>query len=512
MKIYTQVVMLLTVLLWSTGTISARVNSITGGLTVGYQYKDRKDEPSQATEETEKSKESMENSEENDKQNVREINLSPSLIITSKGSKDNIEIRYNPSFTYDHELEEDDIDHDLSVNGYRQLSSRWLVQADSHFVMADRQTTSLDETDIMTESGSEADLDESETELSDRYGRRRYWSSETSFSTRYSYLEDSDLTLSYSYNVLRNEEAEDGDDPYRDYTVHDGSLSLSYRYNPQWKVTGFAQYVEGDYFPSDPADTDGDEDDSETNNRTTEAEDEEALDDRQVLLQHTYGGGTLDSDIFPRNPLYLKYGYHSYDYNSSKRHDMIIQNVTLGWKKEFSEYLNLSLSIGPTLVKPDERERYWGYNGQAALSYQFENGKFSLVYKKGYDKDMFSSVDEETLSDFYVVKADLSYNLFEDLSVALFGSFRHDDKEKVSLLDEEDTADEQTQEDVAGELVDYYEKKYTVGARANYRFGRWYTATLGYRYTDFDSEQEDEDYHESLVYLTLQVRKELLRW
>jgi len=231
-----------------------------------------------------------------------------------------------------------------------------------------------------------------------------------------------------------------------------------------------------------------------------------------VFLQRTFGSVNLDTDILPRNPLFFKYSYQSFDYDDVLRNDMVIQDVTLGWTREVSDHLNLLLSGGPVLVKADEHKRNWGYNSRAELNYLFERGRLRMAFEKGYEKDMFSDVDEETLSDFYVVKSDLICQPIEDLSVVLFGSYRHEDKQKVSLVDEITPTEEVFQGDESQELTTYFEKQYTVGARINYKFGRWYAATLGYQYTDFDSEQDGEDYQESQVYLTLQAQKELLRW
>jgi len=482
----TQIFTLIIVLVWLCGEVSARSYIIIGGLTMGYDYKDRKDEPSQTINET-KSDE-----EDDGLENVREISVSPLLVIDVKGIKDGVEIRYNPKLSYDHELETDDISHNLSIDLYRQLSKHWLIQASNHFNNLDRQDTGSIEDDSEEKSTTTVGSGQSEErDPSDKYGRRRYWSNKLSISTSYTYLEDSDIVLGYGYDVLRNEETEDEEDNYRDYTVHDAYLSLSYRFNPMWKVTGVGQYMEGDYFPStleEKEETENSEEDAQT-----------------VFLKHTYGALMIDTRIWPTHPLSLEYNYHNYNYDDADRDDIVIQNLTLGWKKAFFKHLDLSLSGGPTLVMPEERDQYWGYNGQTVLGYRFESGSFRLVLEKGYEKNMFSSVDEETLSDYYVASAALTLQPLEDLSVVLSGSYRYDDKEQLSLADEE-TADE-TQEDES-----YYQEQYSVGARVNYQFYRWYTATVGYRYTDFDSEQEDEDHQESLVHLSLQTQKELWRW
>lgn len=496
----------LVVSVWLCSEVMARTTIVIGSLAAAYQYSDRTGETLQTAEDSGVSVSSTEGSGLKGHQ----ISVTPAVTLTSNSAKDSVEVSYKPRFIYDWELEEDDMNHNLTLGGYRKLTNRWFVQVDDHFITADHQDTLAPENENGSDSNKAAETKEGETDQSNKYGSRRYWRNALSCSTKYSFLEGSDVIFQYGYKALRNEVTEDKNDRFRDYDVHSTSLTLSYQYSQQWKVSGSGQYMQGDYFPTNPSDTASDGT-TPTTETAASGEGDTSIDDRLVFLQHIQGSLTVDAKIWPHSPLFMTYAYHSYDYDAYKRDDFVIQQLTIGGMYTISPTFTIVLSGGPTLVDPEKREQAWGYNGQAVLNYRFKDGNLKLNVKKGYTKDMFSSVSEETLSDVTSLSADVTIHPLKDLSLIFSGSYKDSRNEKVTIPVEDTTATGNSTAETQ-QPEKYYEIQYSLGAKLNYKFSQIYTVTFGYQYTDFDSELEGEDYSESLISLTLGVQKELFHW
>ncbi len=512
-----KLVLLMLGAVWLVDEASARTQVIEGGLSVDYLYVDRENEPPAETEaeagtesETETATEttgesSSTQSSDETSDNVRQIRVSPLLVYKNYSERDSLEIRYRPSYTYDHELEIEDVDHDLFVSVYRQLSRLWFIRASNTYLIADYQSLeTAEDTETSESSSTTSEQSSSESSDSDQLSEEKYWSNEFELITEYTYREDSVLSVGYNNNILEHDvesEEETGTDEeattrttspasgYRDFEVQSAFTSLSYRLRRGWQISGFLQYTEGDYNPAIPIETD-----------------EYNPDDGIVYLEQSLGEIQIDIDIWPQNPFFIKYGYQRYEFEAYRRDDFVIQEMTLGWEGELTENLSILLSGGPTSVEPDEREEAWGYNAQAELTYRFEGGSLMVSYEKGDEVDMLSSVDEETLSDFYVARVEFAYEPYQDLFLILSGSYRSDLREVVTLDNPE------TAEIDESESEQYYENQYAAGVRLNYSFARWYTLSLGYRYVNFDSQLAGEDWQESQVYLILEAEKELFRW
>ncbi len=500
---------------WLVDEASARTQVVEGGLSVDYLYVDRENEPPAETEteteaetgtETETAEESS-STESSDEvsENVRQIRVSPLLVYRNYSERDSLEIRYSPSYTYDHELEIEDVDHDLFVSVYRQLNRLWFIRVSNTYSIADYQSLDTSgDTETSESSTTASEESSSESSESNELSEEKFMSNEFELVTEYTYREDSVLSVGYNNNILEHDvdsEEETGTDEetttrttspasdYRDLEVQSAYTSLSYRLMRRWKISGFLQYTEGDYYPAIPVETD-----------------EYNPDDGIVYLEESLGEIQLDIDIWPQNLFFIKYGYQRYEFEAYRRDDFVIQEMTLGWEGELTENLSILLSGGPTSVEPDEREEAWGYNAQAELTYRFEGGSLMVSYEKGDEVDMLSSVDEETLSDFYVARVEFAYEPYQDLFLILSGSYRSDLREVVTLDNPE------TAEIDESESEQYYENQYAAGVRLNYSFARWYTLSLGYRYVNFDSQLAGEDWQESQVYLILEAEKELFRW
>lgn len=494
--------------IWLCDKAMARTQIVEGGVSVDYHYVDRESEADPATDSTDDttSTETSTQTSEETSEYAREIRISPVLVYRNQGERDGLEIHYRPSYSYDYELEAEDVDHELEVSVYRQMSRVWTVRATNTYVAADYQDIGTEEDSTTTETSTTTTSAESSSGSSDsnEFSQEKFWRNEFQISSQYSYLEDSVFSIGYSNTIMRHDEEIETSESdqeqettpataqrgrYQDIDVQSAYTTLSYRLNRRWKMSGVLNYTEGEYFPTIPIEID-----------------EYNPDDGIVLLDHSVGEIRIDAEIWPRNPFFITYSYHRYEFDAYQRDDFVIEEMTIGWEGELTENLTVLLSGGPSLVEPDERDGEWGYNSEARLNYRFERGSFMISFQKGNEVDMLSSVDEETLTDFYVARSELRFQAHRDLFLILSGSYRGDLREVITLDDPETTDTDEADNE------QYYEYQYSAGVRLNYSFWRYYTVSLGYRYTHFDSEQQGGDFEESRVYLTFEAEKELFRW
>jgi len=66
--------------------------------------------------------------------------------------------------------------------------------------------------------------------------------------------------------------------------------------------------------------------------------------------------------------------------------------------------------------------------------------------------------------------------------------------------------------DNAGQLEEYHNDIYTVGAGLSYNFKQFYTAGISYTFIRQDSDRIGQDYDDHRLLLTLSWEKELFRW
>jgi hypothetical protein len=450
----------------------ARVDSLTGGLEVGFEMDNRTNK----IEDTENS-----NILKNDDRN--RFITTPSLHFKSDDTKDGIDFKYAPGLKYDLNGKGTDVDHKLDLSIQRSLLKECQIKISDLYVNTDDTLRTSDVSNGETPSGSV--FSSSGDQISNELGRRRYINNTASLISKYTYLEDSLVTLGYTYSVLRNDDTAIAGG-YQDYDKHDGLFSVSYRLNPEWKTILGGQYIRGLYGEQDLAPT------------TVLSRD---------LVQYV-GDMTLESYIFSKNTLSLSYQYLGTKYDETTRNDSDIQQATLGWKQDVSPHTKFDLGAGPAYEKTEEREAQWGYNAHAKLNHSLEHGKLDLGIEKAFGQDNFSGTNESGFIDFWKVNGGFTHELYKDLSWNVFASYKDEDHQKsiASTDTTATTADSSTQ--------DTYNKKiYENGVKIKYSFWHWYTATAGYTFSRQESDSKDLiDFDEHRVYLSLGVEKELLRW
>lgn len=426
----------------------ARVVTLTGGLSSGYEWYERQyDNDGGAI---------------NNDDKYSRFRISPLIELESLSARDEIRLSYSPSFHHDFDSSESDVDHSLSAAFNRSLSENWRLLLSDNYRLADQA-----EEDTSIEPGTGLQISDSE-------GRRRYWTNDFSLSSEYTYLADSLFSLGYSYGVYRDLDngAVAGSE---DYDRHTLSTSVGHRFNPRWKLTVAGDVVRGLY---DEADL--------------------ALDDDRTEYR---ASTTLESNLIDHHPLSLGYSFFSTVYDDSGQDDSYIHNVSFGWQWAISSDYSVNLSAGPSYAKTEGEEGRWGYNANFGLNRQIEHGSLALGVTHGFDQQNFTGTDEDGLQEYWQARANFSYQLLEPLSMGLFSSYRYEDQDTIVALPAGGT-----------DVEAINTKTFAAGGNLSYRFLRWYTVALSYNYSQQDSEEIGDSYDDHRVALTLSYRKDLFRW
>ncbi len=436
----------------------ARVDSLTGGLDIGFDMDRYTYKGTQLS---------------GSNRDYNRIFTSPSLRFKSDDLKDGIDFSYAPSFRYDLDGRGTDVDQALIFLANKSLLKEWRIRISEAYVNADDSTlTSNQGASAGNTTGNVSNP--INDQISNELGRHRFWNNTASLTSDYTYLQDSLVLVGYTYSMLRNDSG--ASLGYQDYDKHSGLASVSYRFLPAWKAIIGGQYVRGFY---------------DARQITTAG--------TQSDLSEYHGNMTLESYIFEKNVLSLSYGYIGTRYDDQTRNDSDIHNAVLGWKRDLSPHLNFDLGGGPSFVKTEGQDGKLGYNAHANLNYAIEHGKMSIGAAKTYSQDNFSGTSTGGTIDSWTVIGNFNYQLSKNLSTGLVASYADQDHQNALVG--------------IGGTTFYHEKISSTGVNIRYSFWRWYTLTLGYTFTRQEADSMlVSSFDENRVYLSLGAQKELFRW
>ena len=436
----------------------ANVNTLTGGVDIGldmdhYTYKGTS----------------------GSSRDYNSLFTSPSLNFKSSDIKDGIDFTYAPTFRYDLDGRGTSVDQRLNLLANKSLSKDWQIRISELYVNADDFSQTFNPTPAENTSGSASTP--ITDQVSNELGRHKFWTNNASLASDYTYLQDSVISLGYTYSLLRNNGS--GTDGYQDYDKHSALASISYRYDHEWKATLGGQYVRGLYDAQQIA-TAGTQSD----------------------LSEYHGNTGLLWSVSPLNTLSLSYGYIGTRYDDQIRNDSDIHNATLGWKRDVSPHVNFDLGAGPTYAKTEGQDGKLGYNAHSILNYAIEHGNFGVSVVKAYSQDNFTGTSTGGTVDSWTVSGNFSYQLYKDLSTGVVASYADQDHQNAMVGI-----------GGIGGNTSYHEKVSSTGVNMKYSFWRWYTATIGYTFTRLEADSVlVNSYDENRVYLTLGAKTELFRW
>ncbi len=438
----------------------------------------------------------------------RDYILSPRLTFSSTGISDVVEFTYAPGVHYDHIDESTDLDHDFGLRVEKNLTRNWLVTLNNHFFLGEDpiRDEELRTTDITSQTGEPAPPEpsvgsppaEPDQTLTERFGRRRYWTNTMDAGSEYTYGEDRIINVGYTFDVLRNDDADVGG--YTDYDRHTGDLLLHHRFNRKWSSEGEASYTRGLFDQPNVA-------------LTAPAGQQAAVIDSEDLKEYNFRlRGTYDTSSHYH--LFTEYGFLGTDYDSSLRQDSDIHNLTLGFNYDISQRLHVTLSGGPSWVVRDNSSTETDYNAYGGITWDFLHGTTTLFAGKSYVQDNFDGRGSG-LTDSWDTGVTLNYQLTRNLTAVFSATYTHDQRQQLPLAQTVILVDQEQPVPTEFNRFEYTEKDYDAGASLTYTFLRWYSLTGGYRYYNHDSDLNAngaDSYHEHRAYIELAVSKELFRW
>ncbi len=455
----------------------ARLSTLTGGLTLGYDF-----------DETKYERPNIEGATPIENHYFKQLSFAPLLLLETTSSIDSLSIRFNPSFTYSLETYQSDIDHNFYISAYRDFTSRLRLEFSNGFIYT-----------------NDPELLEEEITSDYNRGRRRYWTNDFNFNSTYAYGTESSVGAGYTYRILRNDDT--GPGGYEDYDRHVADLSLQHQFNAAWNIDITGSYTRGLFDQPDPV--------------VVEAIEGEVEDLSNDLSE--YRAITTVNWIFsPRKTFYSSYDFIGSDYDAILRNNTNLHNLTFGAQYQHTRQLSFELGGGPSYEKTETFDANWDYNALFNLNYDIaQHTSIVASVEKGFDIENFSQNNnslgrDEGLTDFWEWRLNFSHELVADLTATLFAAYR-DERQEIILHSIISSVDSGT--DLA--TIDNEEFReestfdrdiYRAGGSLSYDFLRWYTAAVSYTYRQQESERINDSYDEHRVYLTLSVQKELLRW
>lgn len=459
----------------------ARQNSVTGTLSLGSDYdsnvfksdRDRKDE-------------------------WRSL-LAPVFSAASKGLTDTLSVTYAPEFGYNHRREDDEMTQALSFAADKGLSSRWKVTLNGEYAAYDNlffeadPNLSVVQNFLRADSATQAEIvrllfpelvwdpvrhtAEVISQLQSRFDRsadqvrvrellfqgangvrQRYWTSGVTLNSTYEFADQSTLVLGYRCISQDNTTG-----LMADHLGQTPSLLLTYQFNQQWRgEVGYDLSI-------DTYDT---------------------SDDTKTSHPHLQ----VDYHLSLKDRLFWNYDFTQISFDQAFR-DTTDQGTTIGWNHAFDQRTSLSTALGTSYLGhelvPDER----AYTLDLGLTRTFERGTVAV---RGVGMTAVANTlgGWERSRQSWEISSDLTCRLGQDLSSSGRLSYG--------------------QWDFLGSEVNLEENSYDqlrIGAGLNYLFKRWYTLSLDYDYSLFDTDGRIlNDYNEHLLSLKLAAAKELWRW
>ncbi len=468
--------------------VQARQNSISGGLITSIDFTETKyfDNNIELS--------SSRNS------NKQKLSVGPVFIFNSKSRIDQITARYNPSYTHDIKLNEDNWEHDFHLMANRHFTKAFQCSLSEKFIYSD-----------------DPSLIASDNNASYRKDRKRYWTNDVNLATSYAYGRTNTVAAGYYNRILRNDYTEIGG--YEDYDRHTADLSLTHHLNPFWNITLGTSYTRGLFAPpSQPvidnvtegfeAISPGLTTDTDTTNLSNDLSEYRA----NVALEHRLSN---------RKSVQLRYVFSKTEYDAILRNNTNLHNLTIGAEYQYSARLSLALGGGPSYENTETFDPNWNYNAHLNIQYDVDrHSKISANIDKGYDQENFSYNTalgrNQGLTGFWNAKLTFSHALLDNLNALLFISYRDESQENILYgvisAAENDIDFESTDRETIREESAFNRDVYQAGGTLRYTVQQFWTTSLSYTYRNQKSELINDSFDEHRVYLTLAIQKELLRW
>ncbi|MDR2549745.1 MAG: hypothetical protein LBD10_06065 [Desulfobulbus sp.] len=423
----------------------------------------------------------------------KKIGIQPEVLIVSKDVRDYLSLRYSPTLSYDYVIEDNQVDHQLDLQGERWLSQAWSISVSENYIRSDDPGTPTrgKTSDVFARSGGQTSPFDTPTELSQDQNGRKYWTNTASVQTSYVLDKDSRINGGYSYSVLRNDESGGG---YEDYDRHTFYTDLTHGFTQNWRGNLGLDYTRGLYDR-----TQGLFDTNATDNGTPD------------LDQYGFRVG-VDFVRTPHDFYPFKYSLNESRYADDTRPGNEIHSWSLGWDHAFDSRTRVALGGGPSFAKTEGLDGTWGYNAYATLMRTYEHASLSLELSKVYQTNNFSGNSADSgLTDTYSARATFSYRHTQNLAFNVYGGYSMESNfEPQGIYQVEAGGGAAPAGKTGGNSYD--KNIYDAGIGCTYTFGRWYTAGLNYGYYVSDGNLANDQYTDHQLLFTLRASHELWRW
>jgi len=410
---------------------------------------------------------------------LNQVSIAPVFILETTGSLDGLTIRFNPSYVYDQESKEHNLNHDFSLDAYRNCTRKLRVDFNENYIYS-----------------NDPQLLPAQNSGDYNPGRRSYWTNDLGIGVAYAYNTASSFESGYTYQMLRNDDT--GIGGYENYNRHSADISLQHRINRTWNFGLSANYTKGLFDQPD--------------------HEEDAPADISDDLSEYQGEIQVNWVQSRHNAPFISYEYIGTDYDDVSRLDSTIHNFTLGTEYQYSRHIIFTIGGGPSLEKTDSFEGNWNYNAHGGIDYVIaEHTSMALSGEKGFNQNNFSvNSRDQGLTKFWEWQLNLNHSITPNLIVTAFSSYRYEQQDDITYdLPDNPTNDETISasdwENFREENM-YNRKIYVAGGTLGYAFLRWYRAELQYSYRRQNSELINDSYDEHRLFLTISFQKELLRW
>jgi hypothetical protein len=306
----------------------------------------------------------------------------PSLVYTSEAATNNLSFGYAPGLRYDHNENEIEVDHYLTLEGDRRLSDHFLLKFRDRYIRSDDYTYFVLE-HVQQEGAG--------VHLSGERVRRQYWVNSISLEGDYEYARDSGLGVGYSNRILQNDTAR-----LDDYMRHQAFMTIDHRFNRHWGTRLSYDYIRGDF------------------------------DNTEDIDQHL-AGVTVKYNTSPRQIFFGAYQYTDSRYEQ-RENDYQLHRGDLGWQRNLNKHSTVAAWTGASYLEREAASNEYAFNYAVSLAREIKRGKLSIGGRGGMDELHFNAIDREKgLSRFWSFRGSFDYLLDKDLSGNTYLSYRNDD-------------------------------------------------------------------------------------
>jgi hypothetical protein len=418
--------------------------------------------------------------------------ISPALSLDLLGKSAGMSASYSTSKVYySRKPQEDDYwRHQFKVNAYSQLTKHTNFTIDGSYLQ------SQDEAD------TENPFDSIETDYTRRKGNYEYRTYTANTGLDYQFGEKDSLGLGVGIGGTENE-----DPTLNDSFYYRPSVDFSYWVTSQWgmELSGF--YKRGIFDTSDEVASVSDEDDFEDYSgyikfirsfnrqldgnvkytftktiRTVREDENEEKRSHDVSIGYDYA---LDENT--------SYGVSvgATLVEETGEEDETGLSASFDFSKDFQPDMSFSVLAGYSIVEKSGRDGETGLYGSLNFSKRFERGDIGINASSGYEYNYFGAED---LGLTYYVGGGLTggYDLTRRLSANAYADYRYS-----KYLDQ------------TPERKDH---RYLAGCNLSYQLLKWLYANAGYTFSTTESSDDENDYMENRVYVSLTATKGFLIW